>query len=624
MKLIRTALTPLVLSALGFVTVAAHADGMEHIEVLSSTSNFYQSSLKLIEVQHIDPQQAQGSPLQLSELLAQEPTISLNGQGGMMQMYSMRGFSRWRVQTLVEGIPIYGDRRAGSAAEFIDPALIRQVQVIPGAASTYYGSGAMGGAVDIKLNRVEAQQLDAQWQSNNQAQHLAWQGSKEGISWGLSTRTADEGESADGNSIYNGYENHNVFLSADLELPYLTRAWVLYSEGNNLGKASASPLSKKRTLYPRNDHLLAKAEFDFDQIYADVYVHNAHLDTYIERPNKRINSLSNSSLDYGAALYGYQYFGDWEGKWRLSFDARTQVQATENELDLASGLTSSDTVLDASQYQGALVYDATRSLDNIDLLLGGRLDYSKTKAQQGSRNDTNVSGFAGISWALTPELAAKFITSTAFRQPALTESYFFGEPPRGRVEGNLDLEPEQSLGFEAKLSYQQSDFNWSLSAFSQHIDDYIERIDIDADTRRYINVGSGKIKGLAYKAAFQVTDNFSLGLGGQWLNGEDEQGRPLADIGAGEHKLTSTYQGDRWQWDLGVTLRSAKDEVGPSELPLPSHTLLSTKLTYQLNERTKVRLWLDNAGDRLYRVSADDSAPYAPGRNVGIAISYQF
>ena len=91
------------------------------------------------------------SPVSASanELLVQSPSVNINGQGGQIQNINIRGFSRWRVQSLIDGVPITSDRRAGASVSFVAPSLIEQVSVLPGATSTYLGSGAIGGAVNV-------------------------------------------------------------------------------------------------------------------------------------------------------------------------------------------------------------------------------------------------------------------------------------------------------------------------------------------------------------------------------------------------------------------------------------------------------------------------------------------
>ena len=67
------------------------------------------------------------APRTLTEMVSEVPAVAENGQGGMFQNYSVRGVSRQRVLTLVAGMRIVSERRAGVSASFVDPALMRSV-----------------------------------------------------------------------------------------------------------------------------------------------------------------------------------------------------------------------------------------------------------------------------------------------------------------------------------------------------------------------------------------------------------------------------------------------------------------------------------------------------------------
>ena len=75
----------------------------------------------------------------IADLVAEAPGVSQNGQGGLFQTYSVRGVSRQRILTLVEGMRIVGERRAGVSASFLDPLLLGSVEVVRGPSSTYWG-----------------------------------------------------------------------------------------------------------------------------------------------------------------------------------------------------------------------------------------------------------------------------------------------------------------------------------------------------------------------------------------------------------------------------------------------------------------------------------------------------
>ena len=84
-----------------------------------------------------------------ADILDQTPGVSLNGQGGQFQTYSLRGYSRGRIRTEIDGMAILTDRRAGNSIAFLPSVFVERTNVYLGSAASLYGSGAMGGVVSV-------------------------------------------------------------------------------------------------------------------------------------------------------------------------------------------------------------------------------------------------------------------------------------------------------------------------------------------------------------------------------------------------------------------------------------------------------------------------------------------
>ncbi len=89
------------------------------------------------------------------ELVARLAGVASNGQGGLFQSFSMRGFSRSRIRTEISGVPIISDRRAGNSLSFLPETFIENIRADMGPASSLYGSGAMGGVISASLREPE-------------------------------------------------------------------------------------------------------------------------------------------------------------------------------------------------------------------------------------------------------------------------------------------------------------------------------------------------------------------------------------------------------------------------------------------------------------------------------------
>ena len=111
------------------------------------TKNGFGDSLA---VAHIGAEDPVSPGRTVADWIASLPGVTLNGQGGLLQGYSVRGFSRWRIRTEVVGVPIITDRRAGNSVSFLPPDLLAGTTVQRGPGSSLYGSGAMGAVISLQ------------------------------------------------------------------------------------------------------------------------------------------------------------------------------------------------------------------------------------------------------------------------------------------------------------------------------------------------------------------------------------------------------------------------------------------------------------------------------------------
>ena len=130
---------------------AADSARLEEVVVSGVADPRMGSLLTSTEIRTTSAEEQITLPLSIGSLADALPGVSLNGQGGLFQSYSMRGFSRWRIRTEISGVPILTDRRAGNSLSFLPPELIDSIQVNMGPASSLYGSGAMGGVMNVSL-----------------------------------------------------------------------------------------------------------------------------------------------------------------------------------------------------------------------------------------------------------------------------------------------------------------------------------------------------------------------------------------------------------------------------------------------------------------------------------------
>jgi|TARA_B100000700_G_scaffold56708_1_gene61175 iron complex outermembrane receptor protein len=629
------------------LSLAQHAD-ISQLEryTVTATRPYYDETLSRIFPQYQFDKSHLVTPLHTNELLLQAPSVSLNGQGGQIQSISIRGYSRWRIQTLLDGVPIVSDRRAGSSIGFVPPEFITSVFVLPGAASTYLGSGALGGAVNLQLDATENPYLNVGYSSNQQMKTLSYKDSVGNTDWNIAYRNANKGEDANGALLFDQFEQAGLFLRHRPESGFIKEAWTLYSDNNNIGKSSSDyPLNRIST-YPDNTHWLGKLTVGADNYTGSIWWHQSYLETSVLRPQSRINDSENKALDYGFDIKTKGNWQDWWFNWQLQVSGREGVEADEKEFSLtaipveqghgpdsialleerAPALAYEVSTLNANEINAAGIVDASRQWNSTSLALGARVDWQRQSDNTGTNENvtaTNLSGYIGVNYQLAKRWATSLYVSSAFRNPSLTERFFAGETPRGTVIGSTKLQTESALNSQATFAYNSEQLQGAIDVFYQQIDNYIERQAIADDILQYANLDSATIKGLSYQLSWQSkVYNIDATLSGAWVNGRDELGNAIADIPADNHRLNVGMTLGSARFFTMVVYRANKSDVAEGERTLDDVITLDVGGSWRMNERIVLQASWENLTNQRYYTSTDDKAPFAQGKSIQLALTY--
>ena len=93
------------------------------------------------------------SSFTVSDALQQEPGVALARDGVWATGISIRGFSQQRIVMLVDGNRIETATDLMASMAFFDVDDIERIEIIKGASSSLYGTGAMGGIVNVITNK---------------------------------------------------------------------------------------------------------------------------------------------------------------------------------------------------------------------------------------------------------------------------------------------------------------------------------------------------------------------------------------------------------------------------------------------------------------------------------------
>ncbi len=578
----------------------------------------------------LEPTRSADPPQALTDLVAVAPAVSENGQGGLFQNVSIRGVSRQRVRHMISGVRITDERRAGPASSFVDPLLMGSVEVLRGPATTFHGSGALGGTIQAVPRRFENWTVQTGWSSEGEGRFLMAGGGSEHWSIGVARREQDDAEAADKTRLNDHFEQTSAVLRFDWGDKTKREYSLLFvpSRGDDIGKAN-SDFPTRITVYPEERHDVFEFTLaDLSGWQLRTYVHDRSLETRVTQPLE-LGEVTSGSTDYGA---GWERNSSTGGNtsihWGFDLFGRAEVDSTET-LTVTDPMNPSVTVsqpLDSGRETEWGGFAVVRwQAGGADWEGGVRL----SRQNQGNTGDASldrsaINGFMGVIKPFGSKWELRGAASSGERFPSLGELFFSGITGRGEVFGNPALGSERALNTEIGFAYKGSRLILRSAVFRNDIDDYIERIEFAPDLLTFVNLTSGKIDGVELSGVLRSGSNWLILFGGHLLEGRASDGTPLADVPPHEVWAEARLRRGKFQAGARLAHRASKDDPGSGEKPIPSVDLLSLTARYQATPRWALYAGVRNAFDELYFRSADDKAPPAVGRTFSAGLAWGF
>ncbi|MEM8961256.1 MAG: TonB-dependent receptor [Acidobacteriota bacterium] len=566
-------------------------------------------------------------PVTLTEMVESVAGVAENGQGGIFRVFSIRGISGQRVLSLISGARITSERRAGVSTSFLDPLLIGSVDVLRGPASTYYGSGALGGVVQVFPRQSENSWAELGYDS-------AGDGSVVAAGWGdgewsvaVAHRQRDNAETPDGDELFTQFTQTSAALSRDWRRGN-TQYQILAvpSFGEDIGKDSQR-FPSRPTIYPEENHLLLRFAAEHDSGWKlEAWAHPHDLTTETLRPSERINTVENETFDFGASWQQSWRRGDLSGLVGVDYFGRRDVNASERELRFADQSVSvTDTLADAQEDEIAAFATARWTWGPVGMQAGTR--YTVQQQDNASTDfdvdsDGALTGFVGAVMPLGKGFELAGNLGTGLRFPNLSERFFTGTTGRGDIISNPNLDPERSFNSDLSLRWYGEKTFFSFGVFRQDIDDYIERIELDDGSLTFVNLRSGTIDGIEIEGFTELNDLWRLSWNGHLLDGEDDDGVPLSDVPPDRLQVSLHYSSGPWNGKVDFQYRAEKDDPGSGEMAIPDANLVSASVRWSFTDELAVSLTGSNLLDESYFPTADDLATLAPGRAFGLGLSW--
>ena len=605
--------------------LAADSTRLEEVVVSGVADPRMGSLLTSTEIRTTSADEQITLPLSIGSLADALPGVSLNGQGGLFQSYSMRGFSRWRIRTEISGVPILTDRRAGNSLSFLPPELIDTIQVNMGPASSLYGSGAMGGVMNVSLLNPNQTSVSVSASSIGNAREASLKTPiNKFTSLVGSIREASNGKSGDGTPLNTSFEQSTFYVRNksyvnDTEVS----TEVLVSNGNDIGKSSALFPNTRVTHYPYDNHRLLNFRATTpNNWFLQTYAHNQEWASETLRDSGLKNTSDYSSMTIGGLVSRTSQSDQSTQRYGLDVTRRYGVDITETTAEPEAEIASRNVVNDGTEWTAGLFWERTWYLNGLSLQGGFRADRAEAQVASSSTNHSDINLQLKANWQLTSAWDLTVELGSAYRLPTLSELYFEGETPRGRLLGNNALQSEETVGAQLTLLYDVGDTAFEVTAAANRVDRYIERILLSDGLESYRNLDSGDLWGIDGQIS-RRNNNVEHILSWQWQHGESSTGETIADLPPPSVRYATSWRRSRYALGMDLRYRFSRNRSGPGELALASAAIFGISAEWVINPEWTVKTSVTNSLNKNYRTSATLQAPFDMGRAINVKIDWR-
>lgn len=617
--------------------------------VITGTGTEKAVSQSPIPIEVIDQAQIQQQgALRLDDLLKSLPGLHLQDQHGQQgQTVMMQGMNPEHVLILIDGIPAR-QTSGGFNVERIDLSRIDRVEIVPGNASSLYGSSAMGGVINLITDTPRAPYLTTEIGITQTESDLTHRPSE--LYANVQTgNTLGNGFAEQGLSItrYSGVDTTPERYGADIASGY---RWTLsgdYQQGNVQSNLTWIGGRLERP------YLQTKANNEFQRVKHE---DSDELSLSLRRKTdtqQQVLQLDADRYDTRQSLVGASDFYDLNRQ-AISLAPRVSHQQTlfTAQHDLTLGVVAALEFLEqtkteqgvtleeiSGQQRGTLeafVQDdwyATASLETVTGL----------RAQWDSDFGFFLAPKLALRWELlnTEELGVYLRTSTGlgYRVPDLKERHYrFDHEQYGyELIGSPDLEPETALGSQFELGgyldLATQTAHWSATAFRQDVRNLIdmelnEAIDNGIDSYQYTNLGEALIQGLEAQISLPIR------LGSLTLTNRLSAQALEARDTANDQRLTNRPDLSA-QFSQKLSLPTGYDTVlshqvryvgeqrlaGDTELTASPYLIVDMAAQFAFTEHWQLHLSVDNLTNNDNNQEDNDARPVL-GRSWSLAIRY--
>lgn len=578
---------------------------------------------------------------------------------------------------LVNGRKVIGDMSGNVDLDQIDLSRVKRIEVLDGAASSLYGSDAIGGVINIITeqpadNQISARSITSASGKGRFSQSVNLNIGADGFtsSTSLSHNRADSYSNSDYEEVKKGEETVLEKTIAPLFTGY--RSYTAgqkfsYKPTKNLALNIGGDYYQKITSRPRTREDISGgtdyemryrgARFAFGGIY-------------------KIDKSNSLQFNFDADRYRYGKEYQVDGKTYEKGDyVRSKKQgAVSANLQAIMHFMPNSTSIAGLDWRNDKLVSTSGNIDNSAYTFAGYLQHEMqivkglnltAGARLTAHKDfgTNFSPKAALMFS-PGDFNFRLTYSRGFRTPGLDELHYnYFSVYRGKAQisiGSTDLKPETSDYFSANAEYNVSFLTVSATGFLNYVDKMIIKKNIKVDDAMraefmkmfpemtaeqaakleqyalYTNSDKGRVQGFSLNVNALVTRDIDFGLNYTWNHAKTKSGDVWSKMERSVLNTLTFSSNFHHQWgiyalNLRLSARLQSKTYYPSYENAPGYGVWNLNTTHTIRISDKLRLepslGIDNIFNRVDRrpdSSLRKYALYNPGRMIvaGLRISF--
>ncbi|MDO9042426.1 MAG: TonB-dependent receptor [Desulfocapsaceae bacterium] len=501
--------TPQLVSADDAVPVVETINGKTYLTITASRvpekKSEVSANFTVIDREEIERSGA-GS---VGDLIAEKGIGHIQKYPGALTSIGIRGFRTDTTGNDLQGhvLVLLDGRRAGTGnLAKIMTGNVERIEIIRGPGAVQYGSGGMGGVVNI---------ITRQGKSNSAF--------VEGGGGTFGEDAVDVGGTAQGQG-----GDFAGAISRFHQDDYKTGRGVTFAN-TSIDSQTGVSANVGYELAPGNRFGVIVTDFDTDHVGDPGYLSANDTDNYNDKSNYSVDSRYSGQNSSGRYQWmGRYFFGQDKNSWvdpllsnpsgwddGLDSRNKTDQQGAQAQISGVFGLLHLTTGLDWLHYKVENSWSPQQtSYDNPAMFLlakvglfderlfvsgGIRQDWYTVAVEQpaGRNEDTShTTPQFGLAWMVTDAFKLRGQVAQGFVMPSADQLAIDIETYGRRTLGNPDLDPEKSLTWEGGADYTKSGLSGALTWFTTDFEDKIVRSSLPGNVTSYSNLGSATISGV--------------------------------------------------------------------------------------------------------------------------------